>query len=98
MYYIYILYNTIYYRYTGHTVGDYFIENCIFHNDSTVISGSTCGSLWCWDFVSAQLKEKLSPTVNDNVSYKQSVNSICTHPSKKVLIASCGPSIGLWSE
>jgi len=85
----------MYYRYTGHTVNEYFIENCVFHNDSTIISGSTCGNLWCWDFVNAQVIQKLKPT---NVSYTQSVNSITTHPSKKILIASCGPSISLWSE
>ncbi|CAI6364688.1 unnamed protein product [Macrosiphum euphorbiae] len=83
-------------EYTGHTVGDYFIENCVFHNDSIIISGSTCGHLWCWDFVSAKVLEKLKP--NDNVSYTQSINSISTHPSKKVLVASCGPCISLWSE
>lgn len=86
----------IFYRYTGHKVGDYFIENCVFHNDSIIISGSTCGHLWCWDFVSAKLIEKLKP--NNNVSYTQSINSISTHPSKKVLLASCGPCISLWSE
>lgn len=86
----------IFHRYTGHTVNDYFIENCVFHNDSTIISGSTCGKLWCWDFVSTKLIEKLGP--NNSTSYMQSVNSISIHPSKKVLIASCGPCIGLWSE
>lgn len=83
-------------RYIGHTVGDYFIENCVFHNDSTIISGSTCGNLWCWDFVSAQVIQKLRS--DENVSYMQSINSIATHPSKKTLIASCGPCISLWSE
>lgn len=84
------------YRYIGHTVGDYFIENCVFHNDSTVISGSTCGNLWCWDFVNAQIVHKLKP--DDDKSYTQSINSITTHPNKKILIASCGPNISLWSE
>lgn len=91
-----LFYNEIDYRYTGHTVGDYFIENYIFHNDSTVLSGSTCGHLWFWDFVSGQVIEKLKPV--DNVSYTQSINSISVHPSKKLLIASCGSCISIWSE
>jgi len=93
---MYTFYNAVYYRYTGHKVGDYFIENCVFHKDSTVISGSTCGYLWCWDFVSAELKEKLKS--DNNISYVQSVNSISTHPSKKIIVTSCGSCISLWSE
>lgn len=90
------LQQNFFFRYTGHTVDDYFIENCIFHNDSVIVSGSTCGNMLCWDFVNAQLIGKLKP--NNNVSYTQPINSISTHPSKKLLIASCGPSISLWSE
>lgn len=90
------LYKYVYFRYTGHTVNDYFIENHVFHNDSTIISGSTCGYLWCWDFVSAQLIGKLKP--NDKLSNTQSINSISIHPSKKLLNALCGSNINVWSD
>lgn len=84
----------MYYRYTGHKVDEYFIENCVFQNDGIIISGSTCGHFWCWDFVSAKLIEKLKP---NDCEYTQSINSISAHPSENKLLVSCGPCISLWS-
>lgn len=82
----------IFFRYSGHKTGDYYIESCVDHTDSFIFSGSTDGAIWCWDLV------KMNP-VNQLIHSNQSVvHSLSSHASAGSILSASGSNFKVWSN
>lgn len=79
-------------EYTGHKTKEYFVESCINHKDSHILSGSADGNIYCWEMVSGQVSNLL-PHVPG-----QTVHSISAHPSKNFYLSASGSQIYLWGK
>lgn len=77
-------------EYKGHKTKDYFVESCINHKDTHILSGSTDGNIYCWELISGQVSNLLPHTPG------QTVHSISPHPSKNFYLSASGNQIYLW--
>lgn len=85
-----IAYSVNSHRYTGHKTGDYYVESCVDKTDSYVFSGSTDGSVWCWDLIKMNLVNQL---IHDN---RATVHSISSNPTKQSILSASGSNIKIW--
>ena len=79
-------------EYVGHKNGKYMIECGLSKKDDHVLSGSEDGSIFIWDLIDANVKEKV--TVRKN----KVIHSISHHPNDDVLLAACEDKVYLFAD
>ncbi|XP_060516920.1 WD repeat domain-containing protein 83 [Cylas formicarius] len=79
-------------EYIGHRTEDMNIESDIITNDNYILSGSVTGELWCWDLVSAEVKQKCVHT------HGKVLNSLSVHPTKDIVLTAAVNTVKLWED
>lgn len=79
-------------RYTGHKTEDYSIESAILTSDNHILSGSVSGDMYCWDLVSSEIVRKFVHSPG------KTLNSICVHPRKDVIMTASVGTVKVWSS
>ncbi|CAB0004069.1 unnamed protein product [Nesidiocoris tenuis] len=79
-------------EYSGHQIGNYLIEVGVDRKDKTLLSGSTDGSVYCWDLIGSSVLCKLQHDANSVV------HSLATHPTSAFLVTATQSQVHLWGE
>uniref|UniRef100_A0A0V0GC02 WD repeat domain-containing protein 83 n=1 Tax=Triatoma dimidiata TaxID=72491 RepID=A0A0V0GC02_TRIDM len=79
-------------EYSGHSIGDFYIENASDRKDRYILSGSIDGSVYCWDLIGCKIVNKLKHEGN------YAVHSLHVHPTSNFLITATQSSVHLWGE
>ncbi|XP_073984892.1 WD repeat domain-containing protein 83-like isoform X2 [Rhodnius prolixus] len=79
-------------EYSGHSSGDFYIENASDRKDRYILSGSTDGAIYCWDLIGCKIIKKLKHEEN------YAVHSLNVHPTSNFLISATKTSVHIWGE
>ncbi|KAK9499098.1 hypothetical protein O3M35_003607 [Rhynocoris fuscipes] len=79
-------------EYSGHSTGDFHIENASDRRDRYIISGSVDNAVYCWDLIGCKIVNKL---IHDG---KYAVHSLNVHPTGSYLMTATQTAVHLWGE
>lgn len=79
-------------KYVGHDCDNLKVDCCMSNDDNTIISGSKDGSIYFWDLMSGNVKQKI-------LAHKSNVSCVNYHPKNNVMLSSSyDNTIGVWSS